>query len=961
MDTFFAGAQIVRRKIMRACSMVFVASFIVAAVLTPYQTPAYAQSGLNDPDETELEQTIPDEMVGDASVSEREVIPSPDEALLPAPQADGGVVTDQAPAEVQAAGVLPSALFDLNETGWASYRDMSSSQFADKFQELKDDYLMTDVEIDSVGGEYKAAAVWQRNDTNRSWAEYRNLDNDEFHDKWTELKGQGYRLIDQESYVWNGRRLYAGVWVENSEGYAWASWRNLTSAEFSDKFNEYKDQYIMVDVEAYPTSDGLRYAMIWVRNAENLGWIERRNLSDQQFSDEFQQNKDAYRVWDVESYRYNGTQYYAVIWLENKNGRNWAEYRDMSATDYRNRWYRMRDLGYRLIDFEMYESSSGVRYAGAWRQNSDRPDWALKGQMDILVDAYRADNSLPGIGVAVAQGNEIKYMRGFGYQDVNDGVWYSAHTINGLASISKAVGGILAMNMYQDGTLSNLDAAASTLIPGLPGHHSYTVRQLLSNRSGIGHYEDHSEPIAQHPTALSAAQDFWDEPLVYTPGSGCKYSTHAYTFLGAALEGAAGKSISQLVSDELSVPYALSTLQLDDTGNGGGNRTTRYDVNNAPVTVSNSSWKVLGGGLEASAYDLVRLGMKTLNGSVLTADSLVEMQTVPQPTPCTTPENQSNYALGWNVGTHQGAAVMWKGGSWVGADTNIRMYPDEEIVIVVLTNRTENHNSANLATAIGALLLDNESSPAGSSMDVDGIPHTVLGQLDAYRVENGLYLSNFGATGEDGIRIGLPEDTVLWKGELSIDVGQRARSVSNAVFNAMADEAIQSSLIFTGSDDGLAIESYTGNSPYGIQLILGDELVARSDGSQPFMVNWDEIFCLLELPGGVPSEICDILVAYQTDNLGRHEWNISLPEAIMVQDGNGHEIEVDRIRLLQPDAEAPVADGTIGHVEIKAANISALTLQKNVTGSEPEDTEPTGVPLEPGDTSTVYLPFVLNQ
>ncbi len=910
------------------------------------------------PDTMEL--PIPDELVGEATgVEALQGSGQGDEALLPADGADGGLVDNQALTEVQAAGVLPSALFDLDETGWASFREMSSSKFADHFESMKDDYMMLDVEIDIIGGEYKAGAVWQRNDTNRGWAEYRNLDTNEFHDKWVELKDQGYRLVDQESYVWNGERLYAGVWVDNVEGYGWASWRNLTSAEFSDKFAEYQDQYLMVDVEAYPTGNGLRYAMIWVRNVENLDWIERRNLTDQQFSDEFQQNRGAYRVWDIESYRSNGTQYYAVIWLKNENGRGWAEYRDMTATGYRNRWYRMRDLGYRLIDFEMYESGNGTRYAGAWRQNTDRPDWALRNQVDDLAKAYYNDNNLPGIGVAIASGNEIKYVRGFGHQDVDDNVWYSARTINGLASVSKAVGGILAMNMLQDGTLTDLDTDSSQLIPGLPAHHSHTVRQLIANRSGIGHYEDHTEPIAEHATALAAAQDFWDEPLVYTPGAGCKYSTHAYTFLGAALEGAGGKSIAQLVEDELAGPFGLTTLKLEDVGSGNGNRATRYNGSNDPVSISNSSWKVLGGGLEASAYDMVRLGMRVVNGTAMNAASLAEMQTVPEPTPCDTPENQSNYALGWNVGTHMGTAVMRKGGSWTGADTNIRIYPDREIVIVVLTNRTEDHNSGDLAIALGSLLLDNE--PAGADaggMEFDGASHTPMGQVHAFRVEGGLHLTDFGTDGEGGIRMQAPEGTLLWKSKLSLDVGMRSRAAMTAQFRALVGELVDSRLSFTGGSEGLGIQAFSGRSAHQIQFIHQGQLVGTGDGTQAAMIDWDEIFCIMNLPSGVPSEICDIWISYQTNQSGQNEWNIALPTPVMLQNG-GEALTVDRIRLIEENAAVQAAATTaLSQIEIRASSIESITLHEHATADAPEATDPEIV--DPGP-ETVYLPLVVNQ
>ncbi len=98
-----------------------------------------------------------------------------------------------------------------------------------------------------------------------------------------------------------------------------------------------------------------------------------------------------------------------------------------------------------------------------------------------------------------------------------------------------------------------------------------------------------------------------------------------------------------------------------------------------------------GGGIEGSAYDLVRFGMKLVNGSILSQAS--------RDTMWTPPDGLSDYALGWNTGVEDGYQVVAKGGSWDGASSYIRIYPEKEIVIVVLINRR--YDDPHLATTIG--------------------------------------------------------------------------------------------------------------------------------------------------------------------------------------------------------------------------------------------------------------------
>ncbi len=597
---------------------------------------------------------------------------------------------------------VPSALFDVFGIGWVSFRDATSNEFSDHFNQMKDDYLMLDIEVDVVNGSDQLAAVWQDNFDNRGWAELRNLTSAEFSDKWNFYRDLGYRLIDQESYVLNNTRYYAGIWVENKENLAWASYRNATSQEFSDNFTTYTNLgYIMVDVEAYPVNNGseLRYAAAWVENAENLSWIEHRDMTSAEFSDKFNQYRAQYRVWDIESYRFNGTQYYAAIWIENKNGNGWAEWRDMTATGYRNRWYRLRDLGYRLVDFEKYDTGSGFKYAGVWRQNNGREDWALKNDIDQLIETEKNTYDIPGIGVGVSVFGKTEYLRGFGDSDVDAGIWYSSRTVNRLASISKALGGVLAMRLVER-RLIDLDRMTRDYEPSLPRAHTHTIRQLVSNRGGIGHYNEHGSVNAQFATALDGVQFFLNDPLPYQPGTGCLYSTHGSTLAAVAYEAVLSKSIDQIAEEELSTALGLPTLKPEDRSKVTIDWAALYNTDNSEATPDFLDWKRLGGGFVSSPYDLLRFGMKLLNNEVISETSRTEMWTVPAP-------NCSNYALGWNVGTDQGTPVAAKDGAQLGARTYIRIYPEIEAVIVVLSNRQGGgHNAVQLGRDIGTLLLN---------------------------------------------------------------------------------------------------------------------------------------------------------------------------------------------------------------------------------------------------------------
>ncbi|MBC8078052.1 MAG: hypothetical protein H7Y32_18385 [Chloroflexales bacterium] len=321
----------------------------------------------------------------------------------------------------RAAHGVPLALFDPNSTGWYSIRNMTVAAHQDFFNtKAAAGYMMIDAERLEISGQLRVSSVWQRNADGRAWASRSNLTSDEFHAYWVQYRNEGLRLIDQDAYPINGQLHYAGIWVQNVENLDWASYRNLTSDEFATYFDDFsKRGFILVDTEAYNTGDGLRYSQIWVKNTDGLGWIALRNMSSDEYAGYFSQYADeGYRVLDLESYQVGLSQRYAAIWIKNTNGRGWYAYRDMSAQDYGNRWLQLRDAGYRVIDFEVYDTALGTRYAGVWRQNNDRPNWRLKEPVTKIIEDYLADNNIAGLGVAIATDNKFRYLRGFGYADI---------------------------------------------------------------------------------------------------------------------------------------------------------------------------------------------------------------------------------------------------------------------------------------------------------------------------------------------------------------------------------------------------------------------------------------------------------------------------------------------------------------------------------------------------------------
>jgi CubicO group peptidase (beta-lactamase class C family) len=627
---------------------------------------------------------------------------------------------------------IPSPIFDPNSAGWASVRNMTSDQYTEFFNQQRSAGMMpVDIEVDEINNTQRVGAVWQRNLDGRGWIALRNMTAGQFETNLTQFRNDGFRLIEQEVYLLGTTTYYAGIWIQNVEGLEWISYTNRSSAEFAELFQRYRDQgMLMIDIdvtslltpqaavvpsdESFPTeeidsyapSSHMLYSAVWVENSEGLAWQEWRDMTSAQFGEKFEELKGTYRMIDIESYTHSGVQHYAGIWVENKNGRGWAEWRDMTAKQFGDRWLILRDAGYRLINYEVYATPSGWRYAGIWRQNSERPNWPFKSQVDDLVETFQETDDVPGVSVGVYHQGKLVYLRGVGFADVDDEIIAQSRTIYRTASVAKAVAGVLGIELSEKGLL-NLAASSASYIPGLPAPHTHTVAQTITSRSGIGHYTVHGTMVFDHyDTALDAVKDIWHIPPQYLPGTWAHYSTDGYTFLGAAIEGATGDSITDALRTHLGDPFSLKSLRPEDRSIPHPFRASVYNSQNQEFMADDLSWKVLGGGMESSVYDLVRFGAYLVNQTILEEDSLALMWTKPDTLLSTKNNKPSSYAYGWNVGTHVGRPIVAKSGGQPGANSYILIYPDDDLVIAVLTNRWQGgHSSNQLSKAIGQVIL----------------------------------------------------------------------------------------------------------------------------------------------------------------------------------------------------------------------------------------------------------------
>nr|WP_040511178.1 serine hydrolase [Gordonia soli] len=341
------------------------------------------------------------------------------------------------------------------------------------------------------------------------------------------------------------------------------------------------------------------------------------------------------------------------------------------------------------------------------------------GKLDGLVQQVLDSTKIPGLAVAVVEGDQVRYAKGFGVTDVETGAKVDANTVFPLASLSKPVGSSVIAKLVTDDVVA-WDTPVSANLPGFALADPYvtrtvTIADMYSHRSGLpDHAGDKLEDMGYD------RQQIFDR-FRFMPLSPYRI-TYDYTNFGltaGAVSAAnkAGKDWATLSQDLLYGPLGMtrtSSRYADFAGRSNrvvghvkvDDKWVRTFKQREPDAQSPA------GGVTSSVDDLTHW-MKLLlaNGALAGRDYIGEKPLLASWTPQialsppTSPDDRtSSYGFGYNLGvTAAGRTQISHSGAFgSGAATNLMMLPSANTAIVVLSNASP----IGAVEALGAEFLD---------------------------------------------------------------------------------------------------------------------------------------------------------------------------------------------------------------------------------------------------------------
>jgi len=340
-------------------------------------------------------------------------------------------------------------------------------------------------------------------------------------------------------------------------------------------------------------------------------------------------------------------------------------------------------------------------------------------QIDAIFASLKSSTA-PGAAVLVVRNGRPVFRTGYGITDLRSLRPIDVKTNFRLASFTKQFTAACIMLLARDGKL-HYDDHLTDFFPEFPAYgKAITVRNLLNHTSGLDDYEDllmkqyPDTPPEKIPQVLDAgvlkllAQQSSGE---FAPGTKWEYSNSGYALLAMIVEKVSGKSFGQFLQERIFTPLKMrNTLAYEKGKNEVPHRAYGHtkEKDGWLQTDQSPTSAVLGdGGIYSSLDDLAKWDRALRDHTLLSAAEMQPALTPVQPTdgPAKFPDGRPiSYGFGWFLDPYQGHKRMSHDGETIGFRTTIQRFPDDDLTIIVLANRTD-INPEGLALKVADLCL----------------------------------------------------------------------------------------------------------------------------------------------------------------------------------------------------------------------------------------------------------------
>lgn len=307
-------------------------------------------------------------------------------------------------------------------------------------------------------------------------------------------------------------------------------------------------------------------------------------------------------------------------------------------------------------------------------------------RIDVIVREEMTAQRIPGMAVAVIQGERVLHAQGYGIANVEHNVPVTDRTILQSGSLGKQFTATVVMLQVQDGRLSLASPIAKYLDNAPAAWRDITIRHLLTHTSGIPDYNDGQLDYRKDYTENELVKFAATLPLDFTPGAEWKYSNTGYILLGALVRKVSDTFYGDVLRDRVFKPLGMTTARIISEADVVPHRAAGYRLERGELRnqqwVSPSLNTTADGSLYLSLQDLIAWDRGIRSGAVLRPESWKQIFT-----PVTLNSGRVHpYGFGFEVDRIAGQDIQRHGGAWQGFKTYIARYLGDDLTIIALAN-----------------------------------------------------------------------------------------------------------------------------------------------------------------------------------------------------------------------------------------------------------------------------------
>ena len=313
----------------------------------------------------------------------------------------------------------------------------------------------------------------------------------------------------------------------------------------------------------------------------------------------------------------------------------------------------------------------------------------------------RGSDGAPAISVAIVEHETTVYVRAFGLANVREATQATEETRFFAGSISKMFVAVAMIQLAESRNVG-LDDPVSRYLTGIPHGEKITLRELLSNTSGLPNVLDEaiSDGSAfKKTTPAKIIARVAKRSLDFAPGTKFEYSNTNFVVLGLVVE-----AVSRMPLAEYERLRILEPCEMRDSSfsrpeevrsHASGYSDAAGSIEATPI---HPSWLYAAGDLVTTAADLARFDINLMQGRLISKPALNMLETGGR-----SMGNGSRYTLGFIVTPLGTLTALGHHGGMPGFAADDEMLINDGFAIIVLGNATTFATSGVNRTIISTL------------------------------------------------------------------------------------------------------------------------------------------------------------------------------------------------------------------------------------------------------------------